>query len=273
MFNEGFPPVPAKLVAKILRLDFVDMAELLRDNIEAERRRAAQGESPSSNTPRPPRREVPDILSWIQCFGIYISVIATKYPGKVQSMLAYQTMLVREACRCGAGGWLAYDTAFRQQAATDPDCDWAKLNSSIYPVTFMAQATGKGRCSPHCLEPDHSAEECALSPRPRQIVRYGPVASRWRASGIARLDPSPKVRVVGQHVAEREGRESMPSATHSMTANVVSRGPAAISTTASGAVLRTTQLANAPQRGRRRGAGEHKWHCGRPGGLKTGHSM
>ena len=35
-FGEGLPPVPAKLVVKILNEDFVDMAKLLRNNIEAE---------------------------------------------------------------------------------------------------------------------------------------------------------------------------------------------------------------------------------------------
>ncbi len=52
------------------------MSELLWDNIEAERRRAMQGESSNNtwgNNPRLPRREILDILSWIQCFGIYSS--------------------------------------------------------------------------------------------------------------------------------------------------------------------------------------------------------
>ena len=169
VFSQGFPPVPAKLVGKILRLEFVDMAELLRDNMEAERRGLSQGEGSSAKHPQ--RREVPDILSWIQCFGIYISVMASKFPERVPHMLAYQTMLVREARRCGGRGWLAYDTAFRQQAATDSQVDWSKLNSSLYPVTFMAQASGKGRCCVHCLEPDHAAEDCALSPRGRQETR------------------------------------------------------------------------------------------------------
>lgn len=42
------------------------------------------------------------------------------------------------------------------------------MNRSLYPVTFMAQASGKGRCCPHCLEPDHIGDDCALSPRSRQ---------------------------------------------------------------------------------------------------------
>ena len=39
--GEGLPVVPSKLVAKINRGKFADMAELLRDNIEAGRRRPA----------------------------------------------------------------------------------------------------------------------------------------------------------------------------------------------------------------------------------------
>ena len=57
LFSQGFPPVPAKLVGKILRLEFVDMAELLRDNIEAERRRGSQGESSSGSPTCSPIRQ------------------------------------------------------------------------------------------------------------------------------------------------------------------------------------------------------------------------
>ena len=36
VLSNGLAPVPAKLVARILRGEFVDMAELLRDNLEAQ---------------------------------------------------------------------------------------------------------------------------------------------------------------------------------------------------------------------------------------------
>ena len=68
-------PCPSKVSGQ---LEFVDTAELLRDNIEAERRSGVQGEG--SNTSKKPRRETPDILSWLQCFGIYVSVTASKFP-------------------------------------------------------------------------------------------------------------------------------------------------------------------------------------------------
>jgi hypothetical protein len=41
------------------------------------------------------RGEVPDIFSGTQAFGIYVSVIASKHPGRVPQMLAYQTILLR----------------------------------------------------------------------------------------------------------------------------------------------------------------------------------
>ena len=41
--------------------------------------------------------EVPDLLSWITCLGIYASVIYEKSPEKPKHLLAYQTLFVREA--------------------------------------------------------------------------------------------------------------------------------------------------------------------------------
>ena len=104
-----------------------------------------------------------------------MSVIASKFPKKVPHKLAYQTMMVREAHRCGSGGWAAYDTAFQQQAAIDPTCDWSQLNSSLYSVTLMAQATGKGKCCSYCLEADHTSDECTLSTKPRQVRQLHPL--------------------------------------------------------------------------------------------------
>ena len=48
LLGEGLPPIPAKLVQKG---DFVDMAELLQDNIESDRRRS-KVVLPQDNSPR-----------------------------------------------------------------------------------------------------------------------------------------------------------------------------------------------------------------------------
>lgn len=80
VLGEGLPTVLAKLVKISLKGDYVDMAELLQDNIEAARR---QGDLPASSKggTRCPCREVPDILSWLQCFGAYASITTHMQPG------------------------------------------------------------------------------------------------------------------------------------------------------------------------------------------------
>ena len=100
IMGESLPPILAKLVTKIQKGQFVDMAELLRDNIEAERRRTKDGGT-GGYISYQSRCEVPDILSWIQCFGTYACIVAAVQPDKTQQLLAYQTMVVREARRCG----------------------------------------------------------------------------------------------------------------------------------------------------------------------------
>ncbi len=63
------------------------MAELLRDNVEAERRKGS-GEGESS---QPRRWEMPNILSWVQCLLAYAAIIGTQYPEKWKELLAYHT--------------------------------------------------------------------------------------------------------------------------------------------------------------------------------------
>ena len=105
ILSEGLPPVPHKLASKTLRGEYIDMAELLRDNLEAQRRAAitAAATPHPSSTPKS-RREMPDILSLVQRFDIYMAVVTSKYPERTKELLAYQTLIVREARRCGGKG-------------------------------------------------------------------------------------------------------------------------------------------------------------------------
>jgi len=64
VLNSVLPVVHARLVKRIVKGDFVDMAKLLRDNLEAERRRAqVELEPGKGNSPAPARREIPDFTS------------------------------------------------------------------------------------------------------------------------------------------------------------------------------------------------------------------
>lgn len=73
--GDGMPPVPAKLTAKILRWEFVEMGELLPEfwatlkETEGEKeRRNRQG------------RKVTDIYTWLQCYAAYVAVLGLSFP-------------------------------------------------------------------------------------------------------------------------------------------------------------------------------------------------
>ena len=136
-----------------------------RDNLEVEwwcNTMESASAGPVPMTSRPARREVPDLLSWVQCFGMFASVLVSKYLRKITQLLAYQTIIIRKARRCGGGGWQGYDRMFRQQAVSSPGVDWSQLNSSLFAVTFLALQNGRGKTYRFCLEMDHVDVECAL---------------------------------------------------------------------------------------------------------------
>lgn len=138
LLSDALPVVPAKLVRR-----YIDMAELLKDNIEVERRRMQAGGGGMQHFQgRPSRREIPDIISWVQCFGLYAAVVTSRHPEKTRELLAYQTMIVSEARRLGGRGWLLYDTQFRQQITSFDAVDFSGINQSLYATTFLAYGGG-----------------------------------------------------------------------------------------------------------------------------------
>ena len=88
-------------------------------------------------TNRPVRREILDMLNWLQCFSLYAAVVASKYPEKAKELWAYQATLIGEARRCGGKGWLLCDSAFRQQITSFDAVDFSKINQSLYSTTFL----------------------------------------------------------------------------------------------------------------------------------------
>jgi hypothetical protein len=89
----GLPPVPNKLVVRIQAGEFIDMAEFLPD-------RLGINTTPSKDdkqATKQKRRQVTNILDWIQYFSIYVAVLTQKHPDCIQDLLGYQALII-EAC-------------------------------------------------------------------------------------------------------------------------------------------------------------------------------
>ena len=80
-------PLPPKLVKKIVSLDYVDMSELRPESWLMEEEGQQQGKCCHA-----PNRKKTDILSWVQYFASYVSVLAQPYPSKMPQLMAYMYM-------------------------------------------------------------------------------------------------------------------------------------------------------------------------------------
>ena len=98
----SFAPVPAKLVQKIRSGAYIDMKDLLPDNVTA--RENAQPQSP--NQPR--QREIKSVLTWISAFITYTAILTEAFPARTKELLAYMRVILREARRSKDNGWLSY---------------------------------------------------------------------------------------------------------------------------------------------------------------------
>lgn len=157
-------PIPAKLVKRIQALEYVDMRELLPDNIALSERLAAL--PPGLAPPKPPgEREIGGeraLVTWVSSFATYVAIVAEAHPERVADMLAYMRLIIREASKFGGMGWLTYDAVFRrnQEGLSQP---WNGLDASLHQV-FIANQRGRIAipCE-HCHEIDHPASKCAVS--------------------------------------------------------------------------------------------------------------
>ena len=72
--GNGMPPVPAKLVAKIRRWDFVEMGKLLPEFWVTPR----DGEGDNKERQARQGRKVTDLCTWLQCYVVYVAVLGPR---------------------------------------------------------------------------------------------------------------------------------------------------------------------------------------------------
>ena len=89
--------VPARIVRRVLRGDYVDMAELTEENLELELWRAADGDEAKSAVPLSRLKAVPDVLTWARSFCLYAGIVVSAHPGKARDLWAYLSTLLSGA--------------------------------------------------------------------------------------------------------------------------------------------------------------------------------
>ena len=167
ILSPALPPIPSRVVERVVNSKFIEFKEFLADNILLRQRLQELGVSGSAASAVQPLvsgsrlREVSDPVSWASCF---LAFIATKVDHReTRELAAYGMIILQLATKHPGAGWRSYDRQFRQQKAAGADWPWADLNPSLMAATVLGQSSGgASRTCPLCLNADHTREECAL---------------------------------------------------------------------------------------------------------------
>ena len=186
LLSTALPPIPARVVEKVRSGTFIEMKELLPDNVALLRRLKEIG---AANHPSPANsarlRDIRILLSWASCF---MSFVAAKSDHReTRELMAYGKIIISLAQGHGGLGWATYDSLFRQQVAAGAEPAWTQLNASLMAATVLGAGNEpQPRPCFRCQATDHSAQECALA-----SIDNTPPPSRssWTNRSSARYRP------------------------------------------------------------------------------------
>lgn len=162
--GDGLPPVPAKLAERIWNWEFIDMVDLLPDQWLVKKEEPAMHFGAAAAHVGIPsqrgKKQVTDIMLWLQCFANYINVMSRSFPGAVSELLSYMVGILRVCQEYSGTAWAQYDATYRRQAASSGDRSWSKINPSLFSICFTGKAvTNNSRCD-LCLLAYHPTGEC-----------------------------------------------------------------------------------------------------------------
>ena len=108
---EGLLPVPEKLAQKIIRLEFVEMRELMPEMWWREEEEVARS---TLTWPRRKVGPVTDILQWLSCYAAMVGVLSRAYPQMVPELMAYQATITKCCSDFKGLAWAQYDRVYRR---------------------------------------------------------------------------------------------------------------------------------------------------------------
>ena len=116
VISPGYDPVPYKLVAKITGGQFIDLADLLPDNIRAQEVEPQAFLEGKLVVVGSKKRivEIEDIVTWIDAFTIFSMILCNSFSVRWRDLNQYKLLIIQTA-KCFPGkSWLNYNIAFRE---------------------------------------------------------------------------------------------------------------------------------------------------------------
>ena len=145
----GYAPISAKIVNAIVSGKYINLGDLLPENALvvddfSEPQLLLDGRLVLTGSARKPRKEITDILSWVEAFTVFSVIVCSYFPNRWRDLSSYKLLILRTYRQFAGYAWCDYDKAFRQHAAATRLLDWLELNVQLFHVRdILADDSGK----------------------------------------------------------------------------------------------------------------------------------
>ena len=125
--TEGIPPVPCRMVNRVRKWEYVNLADLLGDH-SPDHLTIINGQVIAVTSAGTPRRSctISDIMTWLQAFSIPTAILVSSESTtreEAAGLTAHSYLIIQLQVQ-----WLKYYQQFREWAAAKGIRRWAELN-------------------------------------------------------------------------------------------------------------------------------------------------
>ena len=134
---EGIPPVTCRLIEKVRKWEYINLADLLKDHNSSDQLIVVNGQvlSVPDQKPRNSNRVITDIFTWLQAYNIFTAILLSAEETtkeEAAGLVAHSYLILQMSKDLQGSQWLQYDQNFREWAAAKGIRKWGELNFSIY---------------------------------------------------------------------------------------------------------------------------------------------
>ena len=130
------------------------------------------------------RKLIPDVATWVQCFGLFAAAVARKKPQRLPDMMAYMTIVTKASQKYKWPAWVIYDQNFKMEAAGDSPCRGPRWSLVCMPSVLQARHAWQ-RTGAHCARGWTIRHRSALTGLRREhgqqpLATNQPVKATWK---------------------------------------------------------------------------------------------
>ena len=134
--GEGLGSIPKRVHDRILRWEYVDLADFLirssldwsSSELETEKLVVLPGFEVSQTRKKP----VSNIVMWVQCFARYAAAMAKHFPNCTPGFMSHMLTVMKAFREVEEPAWRLYDETYREKMASTGNRAWTGMDVALY---------------------------------------------------------------------------------------------------------------------------------------------